>query len=79
VRNASALLVQKSIDLEPVRGNSSRKRHLFGQKSPLDQQYPNVEDQNVNSNQYGDCEICDYDNYCCVKNYLLLTTQVYDH
>ncbi len=30
LRNANALRVQKSLALNPVRGNSSRKRQLFG-------------------------------------------------
>lgn len=34
VHNAAALRVQKSMALEPVRGNCSRKRRLFCNKQP---------------------------------------------
>ncbi len=34
VHNAAALRVQKSMALDPVRGNCSRKRRLFGEEQP---------------------------------------------
>ncbi len=34
VHNAAALRVQKSMALDPVRGNCSRKRRLFGDEQP---------------------------------------------
>lgn len=34
IHNASALRVQKSMALDPVRGNCSRKRRLFGDEQP---------------------------------------------
>ena len=34
LHNAAALRVQKSMALEPVRGNCSRKRRLFGDEEP---------------------------------------------
>jgi hypothetical protein len=36
LHNAAALRVQKSMALDPVRGNCSRKRHLFGEPSQID-------------------------------------------
>lgn len=34
IQNAAALRVQKSQALDPVRGNCSRKRHLYGETPP---------------------------------------------
>ena len=37
IRNASALRVQKSQALDPVRGNCSRKRRLFDDREVIDE------------------------------------------
>ena len=34
IQNAAALRVQKSMALDPVRGNCGRKRRLFGEQQP---------------------------------------------
>lgn len=37
VHNAAALRVQKSMALDPVRGNCSRKKRLFGDEQKIDE------------------------------------------